>query len=97
MNTVAATAICPGGTCENSPVFQHWVSGFGASSPGVVLCLVKIFFIKVMTGLDRGFLEERWHPRTVLLLIAGVQVGVIGLLVADHAEDNFEQPLAQTS
>jgi hypothetical protein len=32
----------------------------------------------------------------MLLLIASVEFSIVGLLIANHAKDDFEQPLAET-
>jgi hypothetical protein len=56
----------------------------------VVLCLVNWFFIKVIHRLSCGFIDEFHDPRTVFLLIARVQFGIVRNLGGNHSEQDFE-------
>jgi hypothetical protein len=45
--------------------------------------LQMIFSYELFTGFDVGF-HQGQHPETTLLLVAGVQIGVVGLAGLDH-------------
>ena len=43
------------------------------------------------------FIDQLQNPRAVLLLVLCVELGVIGFVVGQHFENNFEQTLSQAS
>jgi len=55
-----------------------------------------IFSWKLLTGFGLGF-YERQYPGTMLLLVAGVQIGVVGRAGLDHLPNDFKQALAHTT
>ena len=55
-----------------------------------------IFSWKLFTDFGLGF-YERQNPGTMLLLIAGMEIGVVGLAGLDHLPKDFQQSLAQTA
>jgi hypothetical protein len=46
--------------------------------------------------LGRGFHEFK-NLGTVLLLVTGVEVGIVGLMGLDHFPNDFQQALAETT
>ena len=85
MSGVSSTKITR--KCGSSLFSVGWPPG---KAPLVVLCLVNVFFIKLFTDFNRGCFDELKYPRSVFFLVEGVQFGIVGGFVGNHAEDDFK-------